>query len=216
MPYRNIPFIDEQYYHVYNRGNEKRRIFETSRDYQRFLKTIKYYQIEGPKPKFSHFPNLTFNKLDKTKKLVEIIAYCLMPNHFHLLIKQNRKNGITEFMSKLLNSYTKYYNTKYDRVGALLQGMFKAILIESDAQLIHVSRYIHLNPITSHLVKKLDQYKWSSYQEYIENEPEGFCAKEIILGQFKSAKDYKQFVLDQVSYALDLEFIKHQIIDIEN
>lgn len=216
MPYRFIPFVTEEYYHIYNRGSEKRIIFEDSIDYRRFLKTLKYYQIEGPKPKFSNFPNLTVNKLDETKKIVEITAYCLMPNHFHLLIKQVKDKGITDFMSKSLNSYTKYYNTRHNRVGALLQGMFKAVLVENDAQLIHVSRYIHLNPISSKIVKNLDHYRWSSYQEYTNPTSNGFCFKENILSLFKTSKDYQRFVLDQASYAIDLEFIKHQLVDIND
>ncbi|MFH0937034.1 MAG: transposase [Candidatus Daviesbacteria bacterium] len=213
MPYRFIPFVDGQYYHIYNRGSEKRSIFEARRDYQRFLKTVKYYQIEGPKPKFSHFPNLTVNRLDETKKIIEIVAYCLMPNHFHFLIKQSREGGITEFIRKVSNSYAKYYNTKYSRVGPLLQGTFKAVLIETDEQLLHVSRYIHLNPISSFLVKELNQYKWSSYEEYTTKSSTNLCSKEEILGFFKNLKDYQQFILDQIDYAQKIEIIKHQLID---
>lgn len=213
MPYRFIPFVNGQYYHIFNRGSEKRSIFESQRDYRRFLKTLKYYQIEGPKPKFSHFPSLSVTELDTSKKMVEIIAYCLMPNHFHLLVKQVRDNGITEFTSKFINSYTKYYNTKHNRVGALLQGMFKAVLIESDEQLVHVSRYIHLNPVASYLIKNLGQYRWSSYPEYTNNSFPEFCSKEEILGHFKDPEDYRQFVLDQASYPQEIEFIKHQLID---
>ncbi len=216
MPYRFIPFVNGQYYHIYNRGNEKRSIFESQRDYHRFIKTLKYYQLEGPKPRFSCFPSLLVTELDPAKKLVEIVAYCFMPNHFHLLIKQIKDKSITEFMSKFINSYTKYYNIKYNRVGALLQGMFKAVLIESDEQLLHVSRYIHLNPLSSNLVKNLDQYEWSSYPEYLGQSKNGFCDKEEILGHFKNPKDYQEFVLDQVGYAQELEFIKHQLIDIND
>ncbi|MDO8570827.1 MAG: transposase [Candidatus Daviesbacteria bacterium] len=211
MPYRFIPFVIGEYYHIYNRGSEKRRIFEDTSDYRRFLKTLKYYQIEGPKPKFSNFPNLIVNKLDETKKIVEIANYCLMPNHFHLLIKQIRDGGITEFMNKSFNSYTKYYNTKHNRVGPLLQGVFKAVSIENDTQLIHISRYIHLNPISSHLTKDLNYYRWSSYSEYIDPNFNGFCFKKDILSLFKDPKDYQQFIFDQASY--DLEFIQHQLIE---
>ncbi|MBI2040094.1 transposase [Candidatus Microgenomates bacterium] len=214
MPSRTIPFISGQIYHAYNRGTEKRRIFETQRDYQRFLKTLNYYRFEGPKPKFSQFsPNGPF-KPDLSKKIVEIIAYCLMPNHFHLLLKQSKDKGITEIVSKLSNSYTKYFNIKHNRTGLLFQGEFKSVLIESDEQLIHVSRYIHLNPIASFLVKNLNDYPWSSYKEYVNN-LKGFCAKEDILSFFKSIKSYEQFCLDQVSYAQDLERIKHALIDID-
>ncbi|MDO8498899.1 MAG: transposase [bacterium] len=212
MPHRFIPFVTGQFYHIYNRGSEKRIIFQSKRDYQRFLKTLEYYQLEGPKPKFSHFPNLVVQELDSSKKMVEIVAYCLMPNHFHLLVKQLRDNGITEFVSKFLNSYTRYFNTKHDRVGPLFQGMVKAVLIETDDQLVHISRYIHLNPLTSFLVKDLAHYKWSSYQDYLDNHS-SFCSTDEILGHFKNPQDYQQFILDQVSYAQEIEFIKHQIID---
>lgn len=213
MPSRIFPFSNGYFYHVYNRGTEKRAIFESRRDYQRLIKTLSYYQVEGPKPKFSHFPSPLISKLDESKKIVEIITYCLMPNHFHLLLKQIKENGITELISKLSNSYTKYYNTKYNRVGPLFQGEFKAVIMESDEQLIHVSRYIHLNPLVSGLVKDLHQYEWSSYQNYIRDGAKSICSKEDILAHFKNPQDYEQFVLDQASYAQEVEFIKHQIID---
>lgn len=212
MPSRIFPFANGYFYHVYNRGSEKRRIFESGRDYQRFLKTLQYYQFLGPKPKFSHFSQFQTFKPDPMKKIVDIICYCLMPNHFHLLLKQLADGGITEFVSKLSNSYTKYYNTKYNRVGPLFQGEFKSVLMESDEQLIHVSRYIHLNPLVSLLVKDLNDYKWSSYLEYI-GLVDGFCSKEEILGFFKNQEQYEKFVLDQADYGLRLEQIKHQILE---
>lgn len=135
-----------------------------------------------------------------------------MPNHFHLLLKQTSDGGISEFVGKLINSYTKFYNLKYNRVGPLFQGQFKAVLIESDEQLIHVSRYIHLNPITSFLVKDLSDYEWSSYNEYTNNH-KGICKKDEILGFFKDEASYQKFCLDQISYAQNLERIKHQLID---
>ena len=213
MPSRIIPYVNDHFYHIYNRGSEKRPIFENQRDYQRFLKTLRYYQIEGPKPRFSRFPSPLVNKLDESKQIVEIIAYCLMPNHFHLLIKQLKDGGITEFVGKLSNSYTKYYNTKNNRVGHLFQGEFKAVIIESDEQLTHVSRYLHLNPYVACLTKEVDQYKWTSYREYIDQGFPGLCSKEEVLSHFKGPQDYQQFVLDQASYALEIEFIKHQLIE---
>jgi len=205
--------VNGQFYHIYNRGVEKRRVYEDRRCYRRFLQAIRYYQLEGPKPKFSNsFNNKTF-KPDLSKKIVDVICYCLMPNHFHFLLKQLKDGGISEFISKLINSYTKFYNLKYNRVGPLFQGQFKAVLIESDEQLLHVSRYIHLNPIASFLVKDLNQHEWSSYQEYIEG-VNGLCQKEEILNFYKDPQKYQKFVLDQVDYAQTLEKIKHQLIDI--
>lgn len=212
MPSRIIPFVNDQIYHIYNRGSEKRVICESTKDYKRFLKTIRYYQLEGPKPKFSHFSQYQTFKPELAKKIVDIIAFCIMPNHFHLILKQLKKGGITEFVSKLSNSYTKYYNIKYNRVGPLFQGEFKVVLVESDEQLIHLSRYIHLNPLVSYFVKDLDKYEWSSYGEYTGPDI-GICSKEQVLGFFKSSKDYQQFVLDQADYAQQLENIKHKIIE---
>lgn len=214
MPSRIFPFVNGEYYHIYNRGVEKRRIFEKNWDYSRLIKTIKYYQLLGPKPKLSRFLTGSVLKPDPDKKIVEIICFCLMPNHFHFLIRQLKAGGITEFTSKLSNSYTKYYNVKYNRIGPLLQGEFKAVLIESDEQLMHISRYIHLNPIVSYLIKDLDQYIWSSYIEYTES-INGICNKEAVLNFFKSPQAYQKFVLDQVDYVQKLEQIKHKLLEDE-
>jgi len=139
-----------------------------------------------------------------------------MPNHFHFLIRQSKENGISKFMSLISNSYTKYFNTKYKRVGPLLQGTFKAVLIESDELLVHVSRYIHLNPIISGLVKDLEDYRWSSYLEYIKP-IDTFCSINEILGFFtpNEREKYKKFVENQIDYGRKLEKIKHQLIDID-
>ncbi len=175
---------------------------------------MQYYQLLGPKPRLSKFLLGSILKPDTNKKIVDIICYCLMPNHFHFLIKQLKEGGITEFVSKLSNSYTKYYNVKYKRVGPLLQGEFKAVLVESDEQLLHVSRYIHLNPIASFLVKDLNLYEWSSYKEYTNNH-KGICNTEEIMGFFKDSSSYQKFCLDQVEYAQKLELIKHQLLEEE-
>ena len=173
-----------------------------------------YYSIEGPKPKFSAFTPTT-TRLNTNKKIVDIICYCLMPNHFHFLLRQKRTGGITEFASKLSNSYTKYINVKNKRVGPLLQGDFKAVYIGANEQLIHLSRYIHLNPLIGYVTKDLAAYRWSSYPDYINLTNSEICDKKIILDQFKSPEEYKKFVLDQESYGRELEMIKHQLLDLE-
>ena len=213
MPHRITPLVTGQIYHVYNRGSEKRRIFEDRRDYQRFLKLIQYYQLEGPKPRYSHFSSFSLIKPDVDKKIVGIVAYCLMPNHFHLMPKPLKNLGITEFMSKLSNSYTKYYNIRHKRVGPLFQGEFKSVLVESDEQLIHLSRYIHLNPYVSFIVKNLESYEWSSYMEYINQNPNQICSKNIVTDFFENIEKYQSFILDYATYAQNLEIIKHQLID---
>ena len=216
MPGRNTPLITGEYYHIFNRGNEKRNIFTQPRDYKRFLQTFYYYQFMGPKPSFSKFAKSDLNSLkpDPEKKLVKIICYCFMPNHFHLLVKQLKDHGISNFLSQISNSYTKYFNTKYTRVGALLQGVFKNVRIETDEQLIHVCRYIHLNPVVSELVNKPEEYKWSSYLEYI-TENGIICSINEILDLFPSSKKYQEFVEAQIDYGTTLEVLKHRAIDID-
>lgn len=118
-------------------------------------------------------------------------------------------------MSQLSNSYTKYFNTKYRRIGPLLQGAFKAVLMETDEQLIHVSRYIHLNPVVSGLIKDLNLYEWSSYKEHL-NRVGIFCNPSEILNFFSTSKKYKEFIEDQIDYGTTLEILKHRTIDIDD
>lgn len=136
-----------------------------------------------------------------------------MPNHFHFLLKQVKNGGITEFISKISNSYTKYFNTKYKRIGPLLQGEFKAVTIETDEQLLHVSRYIHLNPFVAELVEDLSLFPYSSYQNFIRPESMGCCVTKPILDFFKNPEEYEKFIKDHSSYAKELARVKHLLID---
>ncbi len=188
-------------------------IFDNVFDYKHFISTFLYYQVDGPKPRFSFFRKQP-TVLENSAKIVEVICYCLMPNHFHFLLRQKEENGITEFISKLSNSYTRYFNVKNKRVGPLFQGEFKSVYVESNEQLLHLSRYIHLNPLIGYVTKYLKTYRWSSYPEYL-GLAKGICSKDEVLGQFKSVKDYEQFVMDQVDYARALDFTKHMLLDAE-
>lgn len=223
MPARFTPLVTDQYYHIFNRGVNKQPIFQGVRDYKRAVDILEFYSL-NPKLRFSKFLLLSqeerTNFMDSLRKindkLVDIICFCLMPNHFHLLFSQKKDNGISKFMANLQNSYTRYFNTKHERVGPLLQGQFKAVLIEDDNQLLHVSRYIHLNPYSSFVVKdlvSLEDYQWSSFPEYLGIADKEICEKKIVLDHFKSTQDYKQFVFDQADYQRKLEKIKHLILE---
>lgn len=216
MPYRLTPFINDSYYHLFNRGVEKRIIFSNEQDYQRFLKTLFYYQFSGPKPQFSTRDRFKNNAFRNNPKIIEIICYCLMPNHFHLLIKQLKDRGIQEFMQKVTNSYTKYYNTKHRRVGHLFQGAFKAVTVEKEEQLLHVSRYIHLNPYAAGITNHLENYIYSSYPHYIGLSEDKLCESKIVLDLFKNTSEYKEFVTVREDYARELEQIKHCLLDSED
>lgn len=213
MPGRLVPLLNGEIYHVYNRGCEKREIFLQPRDFKRFQPTFYYYQYLGPKISFSKLPKKKLNSFQPTpeSKLVEIISFVLMPNHFHFIVKQLKENGISIFLSQLSNSYTKYFNKKINRVGPLFQGVFKSVLVESNEQLIHLSRYIHLNPVVSGLSPNLKTYKWSSYHEYI-GQPV-LCLTQPVLESFSSQQKYIEFLEDHIDYATSLEQIKHQVID---
>lgn len=208
---RKIVIINEGYYHIFNRGVDKRKIFLDFYDYRRALKTLTYYKSANISLRLSHFLNLSDKRQSlllnkKNNQLIEIIAYCLMPNHFHLLLKQIQNDGVSTFISNFSNSYTKYFNTKTKRTGHLLQGRFKAVPVESDMQLAHLSRYIHLNPVASSLVtsSKLKNYQWSSYQEYLSREVRGITNPDIVTDLFKSSVQYENFVLDQANYLKSL------------
>lgn len=216
MPIRTTPFANGHYYHLFNRGVEKRAIFQDKRDYIHFLRILGYYQHSGPKPSYSRASEEQLKNIEDNEKIVEIICYCLMPNHFHLLIKQVKDGGVSEFMRKISDGHTRYFNTRHNRIGPLFQGAYKAVLIETDEQLIHVSRYIHLNPLVSLLVKDLKTYIWSSYLDFIGIRDSKLANKNEILSFFKDSSEYEKFVLDQAGYAMDLERIKHQLIDGED
>lgn len=185
-------------------------------DLERFLQTLDFYRFKNPPSRFSFRKRpILANKKKDNIPLVEIICFCLMPNHFHLLIKQLEENGISTFISKITNSYTKYFNTRYKRLGPLFQGIFKAVRVEDDQQLLHVSRYIHLNPIAGYVVKDLKKFPFSSYLQYID-EKEGFCQKGEILSHFKNPQDYEKFVLDQADYQRSIKQIERLMLDVES
>lgn len=224
MPGRVMPLVNQETYHVFNRGIDHRPIFTSKREYQRFFELIKFYQHLSLPLKYSYYCRLTDERKNKIldsfksrdEKHVHLSSYCLMPNHFHFLLKQVSDKGVSKFMSNLQNSYTRYFNTKNKRVGPLLLDQFKAVRVETDEQLIHVSRYIHLNPYTSYVVKdlaRLQNYPWSSLREFIENVPEKLCEKENILSNFSKANPYSQFVYDQADYQRALGTVKHLLLE---
>jgi len=226
MPYRKVVLAPGQIYHVFNRGVAALPIFLSFKDHLRFLDLIDYYRFSNTPFSFSQLVSLPKDEKakfledlrDKNAIHVEIITYCLMPNHFHFLLKQITDKGISVFMANLQNGYVKYLNIKNERAGPLFQSMFKAVRIENDEQLLHVSRYIHLNPSTAYIVEpeNLDHYEWSSLPEYLSkefNSGHSFLSPKIILDFFNKKDDYKKFILDQASYQRELDKIKHLTLE---
>lgn len=158
-------------YHIYNRGVEKRDIFNSDHDRERFLDSLILFNTTYPSDNTErHRSKSNFEQLGRVKKppepLVQILAYCLMPNHYHLILRGVEENGITEFMRKIGTGYTNYFNKKNERVGPLFQGKFKAKPIEDDGYLQYLIHYIHFNPLDiNQSMDFLNNYPWSSYQE---------------------------------------------------
>ena len=221
MPRRKTVLANDQIYHVFNKAIDGKNIFREKEDLNRALMSFWYYRFISPPTSLSRYLDLPekvrinyHNVLVESKQTVEVYSYCFMNNHFHLLLKQKSDGGISTYLSNIQNSYTRYFNTKNDRKGALLLNQFKAVRIETDEQLIHVSRYIHLNPLTGYLIKdksSLSDYQPSSFFEYLGKSDEiyNISDPEFILGFFKDLKDYKKFVYNQVEYQRELDRIKH-------
>ena len=194
MPSKNTikKFVPGGIYHVYNRGVEKRSIFAADQDYRTFLNLLKITLT--PKEELD---NADYIEIKNRADSVKLLSYCLMPNHFHLIIMQLDKTGMTELMRSISNAYVAYFNKHYKRVGGLFQGTYKAVLIEKDEHLIHVSRYIHMNPLEIH--QKLEEYPYSSYKHYLDNSHPKWLNLSTIIEQFANPKEYKKFVEDHKS-----------------
>lgn len=207
-------FEEHSYYHIFNRGVEKRKIFLDTKDFKIFIYYLFVY-LKSLKDVLNIYPSLPLRLQSKNlASEVTLISYCLMTNHFHLLLKQTTKDGVSRLMKQITNAYTEYFNKKYARVGSLLQGPFKAVKITTDEQLIHLTRYIHLNPLIGSIVNNLEDYPWSSYKSFITGKEADLCDKQIILHRFNSTSDYEKFVLDQANYTKGLQ--KLEGLTIEN
>lgn len=221
---RKIPLVTGEVYHIYSRSIADFKIFNDSQDYQRMCNLFKYYQVAEPPAKFTIFMKLEGVKREgfsnylarltkDQEKIVQVIAYCLMPTHIHLTLKQLSPNGISTFMGNILNSYSRYFNTKYHRKGPLWESKFENVLVKDDEQLFHLTRYLHLNPVTAGLVDKPEDWIYSSYKEYTED-----MADIIRICQYDDLieiqpKKYKRFVKDRISYQRDLAKIKKILIE---
>ncbi len=205
-----------EYYHIYNRGVEKRDIFIDTADYRRFILLLHLFNDEKPinVRDFKDSPRGSTSGIRKT--LVDIGAYCLMPNHFHILVKEKNEGGARNFLHKLMTGYTMYFNKRYERVGPLFQGTFKAEHANSDEYLKYLFSYIHLNPLkifdknwkensleeTESLKKYLEKYEYSSYLDY--HNPQKYSSeilnKNSFPDYFISQQDFDSNIFDLMSY----------------
>lgn len=219
MPVRLEPFINNSIYHVFNRTIDGRNIFKDESECTLFLRIIEYYRSNKAKTSFSKYKRLPL----KTQSLifveisilkyhrVELLSYCLMPTHFHLLLRQKTDSGVPRYISDVVNSFTRTFNLKNRRKGPLFLPKFKSVSLVTDEQLIHTSRYIHLNPYSNGLINNTSgilNYPWSSLDEYMNKSI--LCNTDTILAYFQGkTSKYRKFVLDNADYQKYIEGFKY-------
>ena len=217
---RKFNFCVGEYYHIYTRGVEKRKVFLNRRDYERFT-TLLY--VANSKARV-HISNLSkysytdFFKIVRDETLVDVGCYCMMPNHFHLLLKEKEDGGISKFLSKLLTGYSMYFNTKNERSGPLFVKPFRAKHIQDDRYLNYLFAYIHLNPVALYtpnwevffyLLKNFDrsllkEYRYSSYQDFIGKRDESVILNRLQFPEyFATANDFENMINDWITFRLD-------------
>lgn len=217
---KRVELVNGCFYHIYNRGVDKRNIFLEKNDYFRFITYLT--EFNGAR----HVPNirrivqgLTLNIFDKGKRLVDIISFCLIPNHFHMILRQLIDNGVSKFMQKIGTGYTMYFNKKNERTGSLFESTYKPKLIETDEYLMYLSKYIHLNCMDliepgwkeegikdwDRAIKFLENYRWSSYLDYIGKYNFPYIInKEPLQEYFKTPEEYKKYVQSWMKKDIDL------------
>ena len=186
--------------HIYNRGNNKEKIFFDDQDYRAFLfrlaLVLGFDQKELQNENLLSMPYSRIRIEFKGKNKFKIHAFCLMPNHFHLLIEQVGDTSISKLISKVCSSYSKYINKKYKRVGHTFQDCFKAVIIENNPQLLWVSSYIHMNAVKDGLVKHPSEYLWSSYNDYTSLRNLPLVTKELLIETFGDEKNFIEQTLN--------------------
>lgn len=218
---RKDPLVNDHYYHIFSRSIAKFVVFNNKKEYHRVLQLLDVCRFVNFNYKFSQFVELEFptqNSLlkkirDTNETLVDVIAYCFMPTHFHLILKQTSTKGVTKFVGRMLNSYSRYFNTKHNRIGHLWSGRFKNILIYDNIQLLHLTRYIHLNPTSAGLVDKPEDWEQSSYKAYTNVKKNNLLICKFHGVIDKTPKEYKEFTEDRKSYQRELSLIKNLLID---
>ena len=175
MPRRFIKFVKGNYYHVYNRGADNQKIFYESENYLYFLRLLKKYSGEFQ---------------------ITVIAYCLMPNHFHLLLRVDGERDLSKFVSTVLNTYVQALNKRFHRSGSLFAERFKSVYVDKDNYLIHLCRYLHLNPVKAELVENPKDWAFSNYLEFVGMRKGTLFERTFFEAYFASPEEYREFVMD--------------------
>ena len=176
------------YYHVYNRGCNRENIFVSDRNYHYLLRQAEKFLEDAD---------------------ISIIAYCLMPNHYHFLLRSDSNDSVAKFIQRLFNSYSQAFNRQQKRSGTLFAGRVKSILVDDESYLIELCRYIHLNPVVAGLVSRPEDWAYSNYLEWIGKRSSKLCDNEFIQEYFPKATDYQAFILSSISDAKARKLAKY-------
>jgi len=228
---RKSAFVEDEYYHIYNRGVDKRTLFLKDADRVRFMALILLCQGANAFPQIGRLvPDVKHLMFDKEpnaglkekiiqdildSRLVELVAFVLMQNHFHCILRELKEGGISKYMQRVGNAYAKYFNICYGRSGHLFENKFNSIHIDTNEYLNYLSAYIHLNiREVSRWSGREDQYPWSSFRDYTgQNRFRDLLKQDIILGQCNSKNEYKRFVTESAIKVADLDDVKHLMFD---
>lgn len=215
---RKNPLVNGQYYHIFSRSIAKYQIFNEDDDFLRMIDLLDFYRFSELPCKYSKFTLLQplqqksiLNNLNESaEQIVSVTAHSIMPTHIHLILKQLSDKGISEYMRKVLDSYARFFNLLHGRKGPLCESRFNSVLVETDEQMLHLTRYLHLNSTSAGITKRPEDWPFSSYNEYL-GKKIGFCQFRDIIEIMP--KDYKKFVNDRVDYQKKLSMIKHLLLD---
>jgi len=201
MPAKNLEktYIEDGHYHIYSRGVNKEKIYRDDRDYKMFLSLFKRYLDKEP------ISDSKGREYPWYREDIELLAYCLMPNHFHAFVYQHQADAITQLFKSVLTAYSMYFNKRYDRQGPVFQSRFKASLIQDDSYYLHISRYIHRNP------RDYRNYTYSSYKYYLQEKSASWLRPELVLSNFASKDEYEEFVDDYQDYKETLKDLQQEL-----
>ena len=214
--FKTKTYRESIYFHICNKSIANYRIFRTENDILRFLTTLCFYNkaitMQSLSWTLKYRPDSISSEIFTKEAVnpIKFLAFCIMPDHYHLLLRINTSNFLSHYINQIENSYSRYFNTKYKRRGPLWQNVFRSRKILNNEQLLHVSRYIHLNPTSSNLIDKPDNWSFSSYKNYLNND---FLKEYLTEISITSSKEYQKFVEQNIDYQKDLHYMKKNFIE---
>lgn len=223
MATRKYPIVPNETYHVYNRSIAGLPIFQKYYEAERFLSLLKYYQYSKTPLRYSFYlrlnseaKKLVEERLTTNPKRIKLVAYCVMPTHYHLVLRESNYGGIVSYLSLVQNGFAKYYNLRNNRTGSLFQEMFKAKRLEDEEQLIHTVRYIHLNPYSSSIIddiKLLTEYRYSSYPSYAKSLDDNLVERSEMVAIHNGVEKMVKSTLEQADYQRSLKEEENKMFD---